>query len=181
MGQGSSVTFRKWCHGSLTPVVGRVMGQGWPGPMLSPLLEKAQGEYGRESMGGTLRAGLEQVRMWPTAPPLWMAGHLQPPAPGCVFEKPVVEWGGWDCCLTRAHGHSRAVLHRAPALWGLLGLITGSRLPGILVSVFTRPFGFSPKPVFTTACWGDRCSLSPRKANGTGSRWCCRHIHRPTP
>lgn len=50
----------------------------------------------------------------------------------------------------------------APAVWGLLGLIMGSRLPGILVSVFMRPFDFSPKPVFTTVCWGDHCSLSPR-------------------
>lgn len=108
-----------------------------------------------------------------------MAGNLQPPAAGRTGLKPVfVEWGGRDRCLVRARLYSSATLCRGPRGVGSAGLITGCRLPGILVSVFTPPFDFSPKPAFTMACWGIAVSCLHVKRPA----WfpCC-HIHRPAP
>ena len=34
------------------------------------------------------------------------------------------------------------------------------------IGLFSRRHDFSPKPAFTTVCWGDRGFLSPCKANG---------------
>ena len=50
-------------------MVGRVIDRGWPGPMPSLLLEEAPGAAPeRSGVGVKLWAGVEQVRMWCTAP-----------------------------------------------------------------------------------------------------------------
>ena len=124
LGQNSSVTFRKWCHGSFTPLVGRVIDRGWPGPMLSVLLEEAPGAAPeRPGVGVKLWAGVERSECGAQPLSLPMAGNLQPPAPERTGPKPVfVEWGGRDCCLVRARSYSSAMLCQGDlAVWGLQG------------------------------------------------------------
>lgn len=161
--------------------MGRVIDPGWPGPMPSLFLEEALGAAPeRPSVGVKLWAGVERVRMWPTAP--IPSDGRKPSASCCGTHRPeaCVCGVGWPGSLPRQSPFIQQchAVSGGPRRVGSAGLITGCRLPGILVSVFTPPFDFSPKPAFTTACWGIAVSCLHVKRPA----WfpCC-HIHRPAP